>query len=145
MTSVLTRGVARLLLPASLVAALAVLAKSYDDTGDGFSAGVIAATGIVVQYLAFGPEQVERLLPVRWAPPAVPVGVALALAVVFAPLLAGAPPVTHWPPPGAAVAHVGGLTLHTALLFDLGVFLVVLGFTVSVVRAVAHTRRREAP
>lgn len=145
MTTPLARGVARLLLPASLVAAVAVLVKSYDGTGDGFSAGVIAATGVVVQYLTFGPALVERLLPVRWAPRAVPLGLGLALAVVFGPVLAGAPPVTHWPPPGAEVTHLGALKLHTAVLFDVGVFLVVLGFTVTIVRAVARTRRGEAP
>ena len=145
MTSVLTRGVARLLLPASLVAAAGVLVKSYDDTGDGFSAGVIAAIGVVVQYLAFGPADVERLLPVRWAPRAVAAGLLLALAVVFGPVLAGAPPVTHWPRPGAAVAHVGALKVHTAIMFDGGVFLVVLGFTVAVVRAAARTGRGDSP
>lgn len=145
MTSPLTQGVARLLLPAALVAAVAVLVKSYDDAGDGFSAGVIAATGVVVQYLAFGPERVERLLPVRWASHVVGAGLVLALTVVFAPVLLGAPPVTHWPPPDAPVLHVGALKLHTAVVFDLGIFLVVLGFTVTVVRAIARTRRGEAP
>lgn len=144
-SSPLTRGVARLLLPSAWIASLAILVKSYDSAGDGFSAGVIAATAVVIQYLAFGPDEVERLLPVRWAPRAVPVGLVLALVVVFAPLAAGAPPVTHWPPPGADVAHVGMLKLHTAVLFDLGVFMVVVGFAVSVVRAVARTRRGEAP
>ena len=53
-TTVLTRMVARLLLAPVLVVAAAVLVKGYADVGDGFAAGVIAALGVLLQYLAFG-------------------------------------------------------------------------------------------
>jgi multisubunit Na+/H+ antiporter MnhB subunit len=137
-TSLLTRSVVRLLLPAALVTAAAILVKGYRDTGDGFAAGVIAAIGVLLQYAAFGTRTVERLLPVHLASRAAVLGLALVLAVAFGPCLAGHPPLTHFPQPGSEPIHLGTLELHTAVLFDLGIFLVVLGFAVRVVSAVAH-------
>jgi multisubunit Na+/H+ antiporter MnhB subunit len=139
MTGPLTRPVARVLLPTSLVTAVAILIKGYADAGDGFAAGAVAATGVIVQYVAFGARAVERLLPVRLAPASVVVGLLLALAVTFAPVIAGRPLLSHAPAPGAHVVHIGILELHTAMLFDVGVFLVVLGFAVGVMRTIART------
>ncbi|HEU4898811.1 MAG TPA: MnhB domain-containing protein, partial [Actinomycetota bacterium] len=67
MTTALTRMVARLLLVPVLMVAAAFLIKGYVDVGDGFGAGVIAALGVLLQYLAFGRAAVERVLPVRHA------------------------------------------------------------------------------
>jgi multisubunit Na+/H+ antiporter MnhB subunit len=142
MTGLLTSMVARLLLPASLVTALAILVKSYGDAGDGFAAGAVAAAGIVVQYVAFGGATVERLLPVRAAHGCVVVGLLIALAVGFGPVAAGLPLLAHLPPPDVPVVRVGTLELHTAVVFDVGVFLLVIGFTVGAVRALAHAGGR---
>jgi multisubunit Na+/H+ antiporter MnhB subunit len=135
----LTRAVARLVLPASLVTAAALLVKGYAETGDGFAAGAVAAIGVVLQYLVLGAAEVERLLPVRRAPVAAVAGLGLVLAVTFGPLLAGQPVLAHQPPPGVEPLHLGRLEAHTALLFDAGVLLFVLGFAVTVVRAIART------
>jgi multisubunit Na+/H+ antiporter MnhB subunit len=137
----LTRLVARLLLPTALVTSLAILIKGYADVGDGFSAGVIAAIAVMLQYLAYGVGHVERWLPVRFAAECSVAGLVLALAVTFVPLLADRPALSHVPPPGAHVIYLGILELHTAVVFDLGVFLLVLGFLVSVVHAIARARR----
>jgi multisubunit Na+/H+ antiporter MnhB subunit len=139
-TTELTRAVARLLGPATLVTAAAVLVKGYADVGDGFSAGVIAAAGVLVQYVAWGRATAERLWLVRLAPRYATGGLLLALALAFGPVLAGRPVLTHWPPPGASVVHLGRLELTTALAFDLGIFLVVLGYAVRLARVLAHPR-----
>jgi multisubunit Na+/H+ antiporter MnhB subunit len=59
-TTVLTRMVARLLLVPVLMVTTAILIKGYVDVGDGFAAGVIAALGVLLQYLAFGRAAVRR-------------------------------------------------------------------------------------
>ena len=56
MTSTMTRTVARLLLLPTLVTALAILVKGYTQPGDGFSAGVVAALGVLLQLMVFGRE-----------------------------------------------------------------------------------------
>lgn len=147
-TSVMTRVVARLLLLPTIVTAAAILVKGYAQVGDGFSAGVIAALGIVMQYLAFGREQTERLLPLRGIGYGAFVGLLLTLVVAARPLFVGEPVMSHWPPPGAHVIHIGTLEIITAVAFDLGIFLLVLGYGVGatslVARLIGRIDRRRA-
>src|SRR3712207_9188903 len=64
---VVTRAVARVLYLPTLLVAAAILVKGFVETGDGFSAGVVGALGVLLRYLAFGHEEARRLLPVRYA------------------------------------------------------------------------------
>lgn len=139
MTSLLTRVVAKLLLLPTLVVAFAILVKGYTQPGDGFSAGVVAGLGVVLQYLAFGREKAERLPLVRHAGSGAFIGLLLALLVAFAPVLMGDPVLTHYPPPGAKVLHLGTLEALTAVLFDVGVFLLVFGFVVGTVGMISRS------
>jgi len=138
-TTVLTRMVARLLLVPVLMVAAAILIKGYVDVGDGFAAGVIAALGILLQYLAFGRAAVQQALPVRHAAKLAVVGLLLSLVVAFVPVLAGKAPLQHAPAPGAKVVHLGSLELLTAVLFDVGVFALVLGMAVATIDLIAGT------
>lgn len=144
MTSRLTQVVVRLLLAPAIVVAAAVLVKGYSSVGDGFSAGVIAALGVLAVYLAFGAREADRLLPVRLAPVGAIVGLSIALVVTFSSVVRGKPLLTHAPPPGAEVVHVGTLELITAVAFDVGVFLLVFGAVIGILRTIALTRAEDA-
>lgn len=125
---VLARVVARLLWGPSLVVAASLIVKGYTDVGDGFAAGVVVALAISVSYLALGPEEAERSLPfLRHSPSFLVGGLVLALATGFFPLAWGQPLFSHRPAPGKDVVRIGSLELFTPLLFDLGVFLLVVG------------------
>jgi len=127
-----------LLGPAVMVAA-AIIVKGYGDVGDGFSAGVIVALAIALRYVTLGTERAERSLPIlRHAPVIATGGMLLALAVGFLPVAAGDPPFTHWPAPGAHVVKIGTLELISAVVFDLGVFLLVCGVLVTLVHQLAR-------
>ena len=128
----LVRHVASFLLPASLVIALALLVKGYAHTGDGFSAGVVAALGVLVQYVGLGHDEARRKVHARHALTGLLAGLSLMLLVVLAPLLAGESLVTHYPGPAADVVALGSLELITAALFDVGVLMVVLSTLVLV-------------
>ena len=147
MTTALTRMVARLLLVPVLMVAAAFLIKGYVDVGDGFGAGVIAALGVLLQYLAFGRAAVERVLPVRHAPKLALGGLLVALAVAFVPALGGRAPLEHAPAPGAEVIHLGSLELLGAVAFDVGVFVLVVGTVVATIHLIASTvdERGERP
>jgi multisubunit Na+/H+ antiporter MnhB subunit len=136
-TTVLTQTIARLLLAPTLVISLAILVKGYADVGDGFSAGVVAALGILLQYLAFGREKTERLLPIGQVPLLAFLGLLLALAIAAIPLVRGEALLTHFPEAGAEVVHVGTLELITAVAFDVSIFLLVLGSAVGIIHAIA--------
>lgn len=138
-TTILTRVVARLLLAPTIIVAAAVLVKGYADTGDGFTAGVIAAIGVLLQYVAFGYREASRLLPVRHSAIAGLLGgLLLSFAVAFVPVLRGDAIFTHIPRPGAAVIHLGTLEILTAVAFDIGVFLLVFGFVVGAIDMIAR-------
>ena len=140
--TVVTRSAIRILLIPTFLIAIATMLKGYGDTGDGFSAGVIAALGIAIQGVAFGADEFERLPLVRFAPVGSFVGLLLALSLAFLPVFWGYPVMTHFPLPGEHVVHFGTLELITAVLFDVSVFLVVFGFGVGVVSAIARAQKR---
>jgi multisubunit Na+/H+ antiporter MnhB subunit len=135
--SVLVQLLARLLFLPILVLAAALLVKGYVDVGDGFSAGLLAALAVLLQYVAFGRRAVRRMLPVDAAPAVAFVGLGLTVAIAFAPVLWGEPPVTHYPGPRSEVTEIGTLELLTGVAFDAGIFLFVLGLGVASVELVA--------
>jgi len=143
-TSVLTRMVARGLLAPTLVVATAILVKGYADVGDGFAAGVIAALGILLQFLAFGRDEVAAALPIHRAQGVALTGLAVAVAVLTMPVLLGGAPLEHWPPAGEAPVHIGSLELISAVAFDVGVFLLVLGAAVTIIDALAASSAEDA-
>lgn len=144
MTSVLTRMVARGLLAPTLVVATAILVKGYADVGDGFAAGVVAALGILLQFLAFGRDEVAAALPIDRAPGVALTGLAIGVAVLTMPMLLGGAPLEHWPPPGQEPIHIGSLELISAVAFDVGVFLLVVGSAVAIIDALAASAEEEA-
>lgn len=143
MTTLLTAKVCRLLFAPVVVIAIAVLVKGYASVGDGFSAGVIVALGVLLQYLALGRREAERLLPIRFLPALAFVGMLLALAVATVPLLLGDPILTHLPAPGADVVELGTLELITAVAFDVAVFLLVIGSSVGIIHTLAAIATEE--
>jgi multisubunit Na+/H+ antiporter MnhB subunit len=127
----------KLLGPAIMVAA-AIIVRGYSDVGDGFSAGVIVALAISLRYNALGPAEAERGLPIlRRAPAAVVIGLLLALASGFFSVALSEPPFTHEPGPGEPVVKIGTLELITAVAFDIGVLLLVVGSLVLLVHHLA--------
>ncbi len=143
MTSVMTRKISRLLLLPTLVMAVALLVKGYTQPGDGFSAGVVASLGVLLQYVSFGREEAEKLPLVRHAGTIAFVGLLVALSLAIVPLFLGDAVLTHYPPPGAKVLHLGTLEILTAVLFDVGVFLLVFGFAVGVLGTFARVIAEE--
>jgi multisubunit Na+/H+ antiporter MnhB subunit len=118
--------------------AVAEIVKGYTDVGDGFSAGVVVALAIALRYIALGSEHSERSLPLlRHAPVVAIAGLMVALASGFFPLALGEPPFSHFPGPGDPVTKVGTLELTTAVLFDVGIFLLVAGALVTLVHHLA--------
>ena len=140
-----TRGIARLLYLPTFVVAAAVLLKGFVQAGDGFSAGMIAALGVVLRYMAFGHEDTKNLPAVRHAVAVSLVGLLVALGVAAAPLFFGEAVLTHFPRPGTEPLHLGTLEVMTAVLFDSGIFLLVFGFAVGLVSSFARSiSQREA-
>jgi multisubunit Na+/H+ antiporter MnhB subunit len=109
----------------------------------------VASLGIVLRHLAVGRGK-EGVLPSPTNAIAFAfAGLLLALGVTATPLFLGDAILTHYPPPGGEVVYLGTLELITAVLFDAGIFLLVLGFAVGVVsiftRAIAREEEYAGP
>ena len=119
MNSLILRATSRLILPAALVFSVYVLLRGHNAPGGGFIGGLIAAAGIAVHALPRGRDGLERLLR---ASPKAYIGAGLALAILsgLPALFAAAPFLTHrW--------FLLDFGIGTTLLFDVGVYLVVIG------------------
>lgn len=134
--------IARLILIPGWIIAIALMLKGYVDIGDGFSAGVIASLVVVVQGLAFGAEEMEKMVLARLAPSMVFIGLAIAYAIAFVPPLFGKPIMLHHPTMNTPAEHFGVLEFITPVLFDIAVFMVVYGFCVGAMMAVSRAEVR---
>ncbi|WP_119066107.1 hydrogen gas-evolving membrane-bound hydrogenase subunit E [Rubrobacter indicoceani] len=142
-TERVTRAVAGLLYLPTLVVAVALLVKGYAEVGDGFSAGVVAALGVVLRHLALGSRGHGALPPTKAATGLAFSGLALALAVAVVPVFLGDAPLTHYPAPGADVIYLGTVELITAVLFDIGITLLVLGVMTGIISAFVYATPAE--
>jgi multicomponent Na+:H+ antiporter subunit A len=124
--------VARGVVPLLLLLAGFLLLRGHNAPGGGFIAGLVASGAIVLAVLARGTAAVRHLVP--FAPERLlVVGLVVALASGLVAVLAGAPPLTGLWMSIDLPAGLAPLKLGTPLLFDIGVFLVVVGFAVSII------------
>jgi multicomponent Na+:H+ antiporter subunit B len=137
-------AVARLVVPVALVLAAALLVKGYSDTGGGFTADALTAVALGLRLVAGGAREGRRLPLIRYAGVLAGGGLALALLVAFLPVAAGDPPFSHVPAPGAEVTKVGSLELTSALAFDVGVFLLVVGAIAGILGRLSPSPEDEA-
>ncbi|MBA3598745.1 MAG: monovalent cation/H+ antiporter subunit A, partial [Methylibium sp.] len=123
------RVAARLVLPLALVASAYIFWRGHNLPGGGFIAGLVTAVALVLQYMALGQGRAEAVLRgagglrfTRW----VGSGLAIAGLTGVGAFLFGRPFLTsaHGHP---TVAVLGELPLASAALFDLGVYITVVG------------------
>jgi multicomponent K+:H+ antiporter subunit A len=136
------------LFPMVVLFALYLLLRGHDLPGGGFAGGVAMSIAILLQYLASGTRRTEALLnvrPVRW----IGAGLLTAALTGLCALAFGRPFLTTYFS-YLEVPLVGKAPAASALLFDIGVFTLVIGATMLVLIAIAHQsirspRRRAAP
>ncbi len=132
------------LFPVVIAIAIYMLLRGHDLPGGGFIAGIIMSLGFILQYMAHGTRWVEerlRVLPVLW----IGWGLLLAMLTGLGAMALGAPFLTS-AFAYAEIPLIGKIPMATALLFDLGVFALVVGATVLMLIALAHQSiRRPKP
>jgi len=110
-----------------------MLLRGHNAPGGGFIAGLIVAVAALLMRMA----REHRLLAVRPAT-LVPIGLLVAFATGAAPMLVGRPFLTS----AYGYLHLpllGEVEWATAALFDVGVFLVVIGVTVTIIELLAES------
>lgn len=133
----------RVLFPLMLLVAVFVFLRGHNLPGGGFIAGLIAALAIVLQYVANGIAWTSQRLRTdmhSWlaAGLLVAAGTGLVAMAVGYPFLTSAHTHVHLP-------IVGGFELASAMFFDTGVFLVVVGATVMILVELGKLNRADVP
>lgn len=131
MNSIILIAGARLQVVLLLVFSAYMLLRGHNAPGGGFIGGLIAATGFVVYAIACGTEDARKAL--RFDPGSIAgVGLGIALfAGVMAVFWGDALFTGQWLFIGAT-AESKGIPLSSVLIFDIGVYLVVLGAILSI-------------
>ena len=130
------RVIMQWLFPVIVVFAIYLFLRGHDLPGGGFIAGVTMSIAFILQYMASGTKWIEarlRILPLRW----IGLGLIIAVTTGAASLLFGSPFLTS-SFQYVDIPVLGRLPLASALIFDLGVFVLVLGATVLMLIALAH-------
>jgi multicomponent K+:H+ antiporter subunit A len=117
----------RLLLPLALLVSVFIFLRGHNQPGGGFIAGLVTAVALILQYLTNGVTWTQERLSANMHP-AIGAGLLVSTLTGLASLVFGYPFLTstfahiHWP-------IVGDFELASAIAFDLGVYLVVVGAT----------------
>lgn len=139
MSSLILRTATRFLAPLMLLFSVHLLLRGHNAPGGGFAGGLTAASAFALYALAYDVPSTLRLLRVR--------PIALAGFGLLAACLAGTLPLLHELPfltglwTQIPLPESPAIKLGTPLLFDVGVYLVVIAVTLTILLSLAE----EAP
>ncbi|MEE6187617.1 Na(+)/H(+) antiporter subunit B [Mycovorax composti] len=125
----------RYLLPILLLFSVFLLLRGHYYPGGGFVGGLVASIAFVLHSFANGTDATMKLLG-RKPLSLLPIGLGISGASVILPMLFGLPPMTGMWLDGK-YPIVG--SLGTALFFDLGVYLVVIGVVLTILFTISLT------
>lgn len=159
MSTVIFRTATRLVIPIVIVVSIALFLQGHNEPGGGFIAGVLTAAGLALIYIAYGLDFLEEDVLGREGGGRgeehikhgvvddyrrlFAIGLALAAgsgiaSIVLAPMLYGYQ--GNFMEQGFVILHdvplYGEIELASAVVFDLGVYLVVIGGLLTILSVV---------
>jgi multicomponent Na+:H+ antiporter subunit A len=131
--SVLLEVVVRLIFHTVLVLSVYLLWAGHDLPGGGFAGGIVAGLAFTIRYLAGGRYELGEAAPVG-AGLVIGLGLVLAVGTGLAGVVLGDAVLQGgaWKPD---IPLLGPLKLYSSTLFDVGVYLVVVGVVLDVLRS----------
>ncbi|MFO8146194.1 MAG: Na+/H+ antiporter subunit B [Bacteroidota bacterium] len=135
MRTIILKTASAYLLPVLLLFSVFILLRGHYLPGGGFVGGLMASIAFVLHAFANGLSNTKTLI--KFHPGfLMPVGLALAFLSGMAPLIFDLPFMTGlWYPD--VIPVIG--SLGSALFFDIGVYLVVIGVTLTIIFTIADT------
>ncbi len=130
------------ILPVALVVSLYIFMRGHNLPGGGFIAGLVTSLALIIQYIAVGQDKTEQLLGAKsgrlyeiW------IGVGLTIAGLTGVAA------WFWSRPFLTSAHIyvsppiiGEMHLASAALFDVGVYVTVVGATMLMISVLGDSR-----
>ncbi|MFT4230175.1 MAG: MnhB domain-containing protein, partial [Microbacterium sp.] len=131
--SIMLEVIVRILFHTIIVVSLYLLFAGHNLPGGGFAGGLVAGMALVMRYVAGGRYELGAAAPTD-AGRFLGVGMSLAVLCAVVPLVFGLPPLK------SAFVELelpvlGHLELVTSTIFDVGVYLVVIGLVLDVLRS----------
>jgi multicomponent K+:H+ antiporter subunit A len=117
--------ISRPILPMAVLLSIFILLRGHDLPGGGFAAGLLTSVALILQYMASGVEWTAQRLKVDFQR-VVAAGVVLAAMTGLWSVVEGRPFLTS-SYEYASVPGIGKVPLSSALVFDVGVYLTVVG------------------
>lgn len=138
----------RLLFPVMLVVSVYLLFAGHNDPGGGFIAGMVAGIALCIRYLAAGALELADAAPID-AGKLLGWGITLAALTLIVPVFFGGS-VGQSYDAYVTIFAFGEIHLVTSMLFDVGVYLVVVGTLLDFIRSLgsgidAHWRNDQTP
>jgi multicomponent K+:H+ antiporter subunit A len=137
----LLQSATHLLLPMTLLFGAYILLRGHNAPGGGFIAGLVVASAALMQLIAHGQPADGRALIAK-AQGAIALGLLLALGTGLASMTLGYPFLT------STFTHlnlplIGSMEVASAMMFDLGVFFVVMGTAILMLTHMVHIQAEE--
>ncbi|MBC7443053.1 MAG: Na+/H+ antiporter subunit A [Ramlibacter sp.] len=140
--SILVEVLVRLLFHPAIVVSVFLLFAGHNAPGGGFAGGLLAGLALVARYLAGGRYELGEAVPVD---PGKILGLGVILAVgsaVGSLFLTGIPLESAYF--SAEVPVLGALSFGTSTIFDIGVYLVVIGLVLDILRSLGSEIDRQS-
>lgn len=135
MKSLIFQTASRYLLPLLLLFSVFILLRGHYLPGGGFVGGLMAAIAFILHSFAFGLKETRDIVKLnpRYL---MPIGLALAILAAASPFVINLPVMTGlwFDEPLRFIGIVG-----SALFFDIGVYLVVIGATLTIIFSITET------
>ena len=140
--SIMLEVIVRILFHTIIVVSIYLLFAGHNLPGGGFAGGLVAGMALVMRYVAGGRYELGAAAPTD-AGRLLGAGMTLAVGTAVVPLLFGAAPLTSWFWE-AELPVLGHVEFVTSTLFDIGVYLVVIGLVLDVLRSLGGEVDRQA-
>ncbi|HCS60785.1 MAG TPA: Na+/H+ antiporter subunit A [Microbacterium sp.] len=140
--SILLEVIVRILFHTIIVVSIYLLFAGHNGPGGGFAGGLVAGMALVMRYIAGGRWELGAAAPTD-AGRLLGFGLILAVGSAVVPLFFGLAPLTssfwEWEIPG-----IGHMEFVTSTIFDTGVYLVVIGLVLDVLRSLGAEVDKQA-
>ncbi len=140
--SIMLEVIVRVLFHTIIIVSIYLLFAGHNLPGGGFAGGLVAGMALVMRYVAGGPYELGAAAPTD-AGRLLGAGMALAVACAIVPVFLGDAPLTSYFFE-ATLPVVGHIEFVTSTLFDVGVYLVVIGLVLDVLRSLGAEVDRQA-
>ncbi|SES77790.1 multisubunit sodium/proton antiporter, MrpB subunit [Oceanobacillus limi] len=116
--------------------AVYLLLAGHNSPGGGFIGGLVTAAAIVLMYMAYGINLIDKIIPINYRTLAL-IGLLIAVLTGVGSFLFNEPFLSqtfgyfHFP-------FFGEIELATAMIFDVGVYFTVVGVTITIILNIAN-------